>query len=155
VNSLQSIINSSGAFAKPINIIQTIPFDKVTLRPENVSHSLYEELWHIDYWLRFSLALIGGENPVMPAHSADSFPSDNDSLSEADWQTLVTGVLEGLDKLAALSQDETELVRQFNAEKTVQDEVIIIAAHNAYHFGRMVLLRQLLGIWSKDLGAVW
>jgi uncharacterized damage-inducible protein DinB len=154
MNGLQSIINSSGAFAKPDNIIG-IPFDKATLRPPSVTHSLYEELWHIDYWIRFSLAFIAGGNPAMPAHSADSFPLDNDSLSEANWQKLMLRTREGLEQLTHLSQNESELARKLSPEKTVQDEVVVIAAHNAYHFGRMVMLRQLLGIWSSDLGEVW
>jgi hypothetical protein len=91
----------------------------------------------------------------MPAHSADSFPLDNDSLSEANWQKLMLRTREGLEQLTHLSQNESELARKLSPEKTVQDEVVVIAAHNAYHFGRMVMLRQLLGIWSSDLGEVW
>jgi uncharacterized damage-inducible protein DinB len=155
VNTLQKVLLSKTPFAKPENVIQQIPFDKVTLRPDHVSHSLYEELWHIDYWMRFSLALIRGENPVLPEHSTESFPPDNAALSEAAWQTLVRQVLEGLNTLVVLGQNETELARMFDAENTVHDELIIIAAHNAYHFGRMVMLRQLLGIWPSELGVAW
>jgi uncharacterized damage-inducible protein DinB len=155
MNALQNVLLTKTPFAKPENIIQHIPVDKATLHPDHVPHSLYEELWHIDYWMRFSLALIRGENPVVPAHSAESFPSDNAALSEAAWQKLVEAVLEGLNTLAVMSQNETELDRTFDAEKTVRDELIIIAAHNAYHFGRMVMLRQLLGIWSSELGDTW
>ena len=155
MNALQNVLLTKAPFAKPENIIQQIPVDKATLHLDHVSHSLYEELWHIDYWMQFSLALIRGENPVVPAHSAESFPSDNAALSEAAWQKLVEQVLEGLNTLAVMSQNQTELERKFDAEKTVGDELIIIAAHNAYHFGRMVMLRQLLGIWSLDLGDTW
>jgi DinB superfamily len=152
---LQNVLVGKAAFAKPENIIRGIPLESATTRPHGLAHSLYEELWHIDYWLRFSLADIRGEHPKLPAHSAESFPGNNATLTETDWQKLLDGVLENLNAAAALAGDEKELMRLFRPEKTVRDELAVIAAHNAYHLGRMVTLRQLLGIWSSELGDTW
>jgi hypothetical protein len=155
MNTLEKVLLAKAPFAKPANIIEGIPFTLVTLRPHGLPHSLYEELWHLNYWLRFSLADIRGENPKLPAHSTEGFPSDNDTLTETAWQTLLDAVREGLDGLAVLAGDETELRRMFRPDRSVADELTIVAAHNAYHFGRMVTLRQLLGIWSSELGDSW
>jgi hypothetical protein len=155
MNPLQSILIAKAAFAKPANIIKDIPLELATNRPHGLPHSLYEELWHIDYWLRFSLADIRGEQPKLPKHSSEAFPTDNATLSEAEWQKLVDGVLENLKAAATLADNEAELARRFREGKMVRDELAIIAAHNAYHFGRMVMLRQLLGIWSSQLGDTW
>jgi uncharacterized damage-inducible protein DinB len=35
---------------------------------------------------------------------------------------------------------------------TVREQLENLAAHNAYHFGRIVLLRQLLGAWPPASG---
>ena len=118
-------------------------------------HSLYEELWHIDYWLRFSLAMIRDEGPALPAHSSAAFPPDNATLDEASWRELLDRVREGLDTLAGLARDETVLARTFRPDRTVEGELTVVATHNAYHFGRMVTLRQLLGIWPAELGDSW
>ena len=37
-------------------------------------------------------------------------------------------------------------------DKTVREQLESVAGHNAYHFGRMVLLRQLLGFWPPPSG---
>jgi uncharacterized damage-inducible protein DinB len=155
MNSLQNVLIAKAAFATPENVIGGIPLGLATVRPHGLPHSLYEELWHIEYWLRFSLADIRGEHPTLPAHSKEGFPKDNATLSETAWQKLHDEVLEGLNAVAALAQDETELARTFRPNKTVRDELTIIAAHNAYHLGRMVMLRQLLGIWPSELGDTW
>lgn len=152
---LQNVLVGKAAFAKPENIIRGIPLELATVRPHGLPHSLYEELWHINYWLSFSFADIRGEQPKLPAHSVESFPTDNATLSETAWRELVDEVLENLNAVAALADDEKELTRLFRPDKTVRDELAIIAAHNAYHFGRMVTLRQLLGIWSPELGDTW
>ncbi len=155
MKALQQVLVAKAAFAEPANVMKDIPFERATIRPHGLPHSLYEELWHIDYWLRFSWALIRGEHPAIPAHSSEGFPPDNASLSEASWLRLLDQVREGLDALAALAQDETELARAFRPDRTVRDELMVVAAHNAYHFGRMVTLRQLLGVWPPELGDSW
>jgi hypothetical protein len=155
MNALQSVLIAKAAFAKPKNIISGIPLELAIVRPHGLPHSLYEELWHINYWLQFSLADIRGERPTLPTHSSEAFPTDNATLDEATWQNLVDEVLETLNAAAALADDETELNRMFRPDRTVQGEVAVIAAHNAYHFGRMVMLRQILGIWSSELGDTW
>jgi hypothetical protein len=155
MNALQNVLIGKAAFARPENIIRGIPLGLAKVRPHGLPHSLYEELWHIDYWLSFSLGDIQGEQSKLPAHSSEAFPTDNATLDEATWQKLVEGVLETLNEVAALARDEVELARVFRSDKTVRDELAIIAAHNAYHLGRMVILRQLLNIWSSELGDTW
>ncbi len=155
MNTLRSVLVAKTPYAKPENIVSDIPLALATVRPHGLPHSLYEELWHIDYWLGFSLADIRGEKPALPAHSAEAFPKDNDTLSEIDWKNFVDGVLEHLNAAATLADDETGLTRRFSPDRTVGDELTIVAAHNAYHLGRMVTLRQLLGIWSSEMGDTW
>lgn len=155
MNTLQHVLVAKPPFARPANIMSGIPIELSTVRPPGFPHSLYEELWHLNYWLHFSLALMRGENPSIPKHNSDSFPSDNDRLSESSWQALLKQVSEGLEAVSSLAQNGTELSRKFYQDRTVEGELIVVASHNAYHFGRMVTLRQSLGIWSSDLGDSW
>lgn len=155
MNALQQVLFAKAAFAQPENIIRGIPLELATVRPHGLPHSLYEELWHIKYWLRFSWALIQGEQPTIPAHSVEAFPSNNSNLNDAEWQKLVAEILESLQMVTAFAGDEANLARKFRPDRTVGDELTVVAAHNAYHFGRMVMLRQLLGIWSPELGDTW
>jgi len=37
---------------------------------------------------------------------------------------------------------------------TVREQLESFAAHNAYHFGRIVLLRQMLGSWPPPSGGL-
>lgn len=155
MSTLELVLVTKPPFAKPVNIMRGIPFELAGVRPSGLPHSLYEELWHLNYWQEFSLALIRGENPSLPLHSSEAFPKDNDTLTESTWQALLENVGKGLDRVLLLSQDETGLRQTFRPDRTVEDELIVIANHNAYHFGRMVSLRQILGIWSADLGDSW
>ncbi|MGL4612206.1 MAG: hypothetical protein ACRCYY_21425 [Trueperaceae bacterium] len=108
----------------------------------------------MDYWQKYSLAIIRGERPPMPQHNKESFPDENE-ISEANWQACVSQVLSDLKTAADLSLNQEILKHQLKPDFTIQDELTVLAAHNAYHFGRMVMLRQLLSIWSSQLGDTW
>ena len=155
MNALQGVLTAKAAFAEPANVTKDIPFGFAAVRPHGLPHSLYEELWHLDFWLQFSLALVRGEQPALPAHSSGSWPVDNDVLDEVSWRELLERVQEGLAAASVLAGDEQGLGRAFRPDRTVGGELTVVAAHNAYHLGRMVTLRQLLGIWPPELGDSW
>ena len=94
------------------------------------------------------------KNRRCPLHNSESFPEKNE-VSEKAWQALVAKVLGDLKTAADLAKNEEALAYVIRSGLTARDELIVLAAHNAYHLGRMVLLRQLLGIWSSELGDTW
>jgi hypothetical protein len=100
------------------------------------------------------LALIYGEPSPYPKHNSESFPVKNE-LSEKEWHDLVIKVLKDLQTAADLTRDEALLNKDIGSGVSAREELVSLAAHNAYHFGRMVMLRQLLGIWSSKLGDTW
>ena len=120
------------------------------MRPPGAPHSLYEELWHTDFWQRFIVSAIQNQPMTNPEHAAESWPKDNDSLTEKTWQSLTEQFLKGLEKATALAGSAR--LEEKLGDRTVRDELETLVAHNAYHVGRMVLLRQLLGLWPPPSG---
>lgn len=139
----------TGEFAPRAHILGELTPEQVGIRPAGAPHSIFEELWHAVEWQRLVLerddvALErwgeGGQFPLSPA------PED-----EASWQALVGSFLSVLKHAVELSQDEawldsneTERHLGFSWRNALE----CLAVHNAYHIGRIVLLRQLLGVWT-------
>ena len=72
--------------------------------------------------------------------------------------------LAGTQNAAAIANDVDRLevvvaCPNFDAPErtmTIHDQLVSLAAHNAYHLGRIVLLRQLLNTWPPpDGGYTW
>jgi hypothetical protein len=72
--------------------------------------------------------------------------------------------LSGAQNAAAIANDTDRLEVQVacptigapERTMTVREQLESLAAHNAYHLGRIVLLRQLLNIWPPpDGGFTW
>ncbi|OLV16776.1 DinB family protein [Deinococcus marmoris] len=139
----------SGEFAPRTYILEGLTLQDVGTRPSGASHSIYEELWHTVVWQRVVLerdtAAIEGwdENVGFPASPA---PED-----EAAWQALVDSFLAYSERAVELAQDDTWLETEEGTDNpgfTWRNALEQLAVHNAYHMGKIVLLRQILGCWT-------
>ena len=112
------------------------------------------------FWQEISLDWIAGKPMPVPEHSAGGFPSDNSET----WEQVRERFLSGTLVAATIASDPERQAAIItcptigNPERTmsIQDQLISLAAHNSYHLGRVVLLRQLLNIWPPpDGGYSW
>lgn len=139
----------TGEFAPREHILEGLTLEQVGTRPAGAPHSIYEELWHAAEWQRLTLdrddaALerfdLGAQFPPNPA------PGD-----EQAWQEFVRSFFATSERAVRLSQNEAWLESDESEAlpgATWRNALECLAVHNAYHFGKIVLLRQLLGIWS-------
>jgi uncharacterized damage-inducible protein DinB len=111
----------------------------VTLRPEGASHSIYDELWHLVGYQQ-SIIEPGGAPP------GDLYPTVAPE-HEDQWHQLVQVFLTGARAAADLGQAPARLAAEVEPGVTLADELNSVAVHNAYHFGKIVALRQRIGAW--------
>ena len=123
------------------------------IRPKGCPHSPWQLLEHlrICQWdiLEFSRD---------PEHRSPDFPSgywpDREAPpTDKSWDQSVTKFREDLAELKRLLADPSVdlLVPIAHGQgQTVIREVILVADHNAYHLGQLILLRRLLGCWPED-----
>jgi uncharacterized damage-inducible protein DinB len=129
-------------------------------KPAGAPHSIYEELWHVVFWQQVTLEWIDGIETPYPKSSLDGFPTVLD-MEKEPFDALSSRFFEGL-RMAVEAANDTSLhdrrVRctsrpgQPMRVMTVLEQLQNLAAHNAYHLGRIVLLRQLLGVWPPASG---
>ena len=159
MNELQHLISSDGAFTPPSRIIDGISGELWNARPDGVSHSIAEELWHVVYWLEHFLSWARCEFLPYPASSEEGWRTFG-SMTPDEWNSLLSRFRQGLDDacnlaaapIAVLSGKEATCEEPGGGRLTVYDVLINIAVHNAYHLGRVVQLRQILRIWPPPGG---
>jgi uncharacterized damage-inducible protein DinB len=157
VNELERTLIANAVGAPPAHVLEAIDEKTAQRRYAGAPHSIYEEVWHLAFWQQLSLDWIAGKPTPYPEHASDGFPT---SFEEA-WAVLRDRFLSGAKLAAQIAGDASQidapvlcLSRDPDAPRTmpVREQLEGIAAHNAYHLGRIVLLRQLFGRWPPPSG---
>ena len=128
-----------GEFAKRERLLSGLTLEQVTLRPEGASHSIYDELWHL---VGYQQSIVAPGAPV----SGDLYPTSAPE-DEQQWHDLVQLFLTGARTAVDLGQEPARLAAELQPGETLGDELMSVAVHNAYHFGKIVALRQRIGAW--------
>ena len=142
----------TGEFAPRAHIL-AVPFEHVGVRPVGASHNIYEELWHVVDWQNFVLLMAQGK-AVRSDYEGESFPGVQTPEDEGAWEVLVAEFLAGSEKAVSLSGDVEALETRLADGFSVRERLGLLAAHNAYHLGKIVSLRQLLGVWKPPRSSV-
>ena len=90
---------------------------------------------------------------VSPDWPAGYWPESDGPPDAAAWDRSVAQVEDDRDRMVRLVRaPTTDLFARIphGSGQTVLREALLIADHNAYHVGELVLLRRLLGIWKRD-----
>jgi uncharacterized damage-inducible protein DinB len=164
MNELESIMIGDSYAAPPDHILEGLAHEIVHRIPPGAPHSIYQELWHMAFWQDLMLDWAKGSETTYPASPSDGFPTVHDMEREY-WPKLYERFFAGAQQAAALARDTASLDRQVRCTspegqplrtKTVRDLLESFGAHNAYHLGRIVVLRQLLEAWPpKSKGFTW
>ena len=133
-----------GEFPERDRLLSGLTLEQVTLRPDGASHSIYDELWH----------LVGYQQSIIePGAAASEFYPIAPPENEHQWHDLVRLFLNGARSAAALGKAPERLAVEVEPGVTMADELSSVAVHNAYHFGKIVALRQRIGAWPPKAEA--
>ena len=159
MTELERALTGDTAAAPPSHILEAVPDELAHRGFPGVPHTIYAELWHVTYWQQVSLDWVEDLVTPMPEHNAMSFPDAQQSAAES-WQALCTRFFAGNAAAGALAA-RGNLERSIQCASppgmpersmSVADQLISLGAHNHYHFGRVVLLRQMAGAWPPPAG---
>jgi len=160
MTELERALTSDSAFTPPSHILEDISADLAQQPHPGAPHTIYAELWHITFWQRISIDWCTGIETPIPPHASAGFPTPAQA-SDEPWPALRTRFFVELAQAAALTHDPALLQTPIRCPSlpsvptrsmTVEEQLISLAAHNAYHLGRIVLLRQLAGAWPPRAG---
>ncbi len=136
-----------GEYERRERILSGLTLEQVKRLPSERSHSIYEELWHAARWQTIIVerdeelyeTWLRGER--YPAHPPEE---------EAEWFGLVAEFLSGLEKALECASSPEKLGVEVDPGVTMRDVLHSLAVHNAYHMGKIVTVRQMIGVWPPD-----
>ena len=133
-------------------ILSGVPFDLQGTRPEGAEHTLWEVLEHLRIAQWDILEFSRDPGHLSPSFPEGYWPETAIPPGELSWAgscaRFETDLLEMVDLVTDPDQD---LIAPFphSTGQTLLREALLIADHNSYHLGEMVLLRRMLGCWGE------
>jgi hypothetical protein len=119
--------------------------------PKGAAHSGWEVLEHMHIAQRDILEFTRNPKHVSPEFPAGYWPKTQAPPDKNAWKKSVDAFRADLQAMIEIVEDEsTDLYAPIahGEGQTVLREALLLADHNAYHLGELVLLRRLLGAWK-------
>jgi hypothetical protein len=148
---LLDLLIGEGAHVNFEGAIKDLPPELRGKRPEGGAHSPWEVLEHMRIAQWDILEYTRNPQHVSPEFPRGYWPDSQAPASEAAWGESADAFRKNLQEIAGLVADESAdlLAAIPHADgKTILREVLLVADHNAYHLGEMVMLRRSLGAWG-------
>lgn len=158
-NEVQRLLQEDAAHTPATRIVLSVPPEIRDRRPARVPHSIVEELWHIVFWQEHFLRWAHGTVLGYPEHAELGWRRFA-NVDDAEWHRLVEKFGSGLAEAAQIAGQPglADTASSFTdrgpnpGPMRVSDLLINLVAHNAYHLGRIVQLRQMQGAWPPPGG---
>jgi len=119
--------------------------------PEGAEHSPWQLLEHMRIALWDILEFSRDEKHTSPEWPTEYWPAEGAPKTTADWDTSVKAykkLIQGMSDLVSDESIDLFATIPHGDGQTVLREALLVADHNAYHLGQLVMVRKLLGAWD-------
>ena len=145
------LLGGGGAHLSFEKAVAHLPASARGRRPDNMPHSPWEILEHLRLAQWDILEFSRHRGHVSPDWPKGYWPRTSAPPSASVWSRSIRAFRKDLFAMQALVKSpRTDLHAPipWGDGQTILREALLVADHNAYHLGQLVLLRRLLGIWS-------
>ncbi|MCM3611766.1 DinB family protein [Planococcus sp. MERTA32b] len=143
-------LHGEGAHFDTAKVFDGFDWQQAGEKSGDFPHSIWELLFHMNYWQDFMLDLLNGHTPKSQNPDEESWPPAPSPESEDEWDSAIAYFLKGLEE--AEQESTKDLLEKVVAgrEDTRGDCLQTIVLHNTYHAGQVVFARKIMGTWPPS-----
>lgn len=152
----EEFLQSTMAYLAPEKTLDGLTAAEAEAKPGNAPHSIAEVVAHMAFWQAWFRDRLQGVDSAMVEHAPEGWPA----VAAGSWPELRDGFLRDLaavvewSKTAEMGSPVTPAIPfPPMAHYTVAEALTHLATHNAHHFGQVILLRQMQGLWPPPSGS--
>ncbi len=156
-NHVQKLLKGRQGHVDFETVLADLPREFQGKKPERAPHTPWQLLEHMRIAQEDILEFSRDPKHESPTFPEGYWPNSEAPPDEGAWQKSVTSFAADLQAMADLVADpSTDLYARIphGSGQTILREALLVADHNAYHLGQLVLLRRLLNIWIEGKHAI-
>src|SRR5579859_1246576 len=146
------LLNEGGAHVTFDAAVARFPAAARGKKPKGAPHTAWQLVEHMRIAQWDILEFCRNPNHVSPKWPEGYWPSSNAPPSDAAWKKSISAFRQDLSEMRELVENADE--KKLHARiphgngQTLLREALLLADHNSYHLGQLVLLRKMLGSWK-------
>ncbi len=147
-----TLLQGGGAHVDFDKAVDGLPMELRGARPDGLDHTPWRLLEHLRICQWDILEYSRNPDHVSPDFPHGCWPDGDAPPTEDAWEQSVRTFREDLQAMQDLVSDgNVDLLAPIphgQAGHTILREALLVADHNAYHLGQLVVVRRALGAWS-------
>ena len=150
---LLDLLKGGNAHVKFEEVVKNFPERLRGKKPEGQPHTAWRLLEHMRIAQWDIVEFSRNAKHVSPEWPEGYWPEGDAPPSAAAWDKSVKQFRADLKSMQELVEDgKTDLYARipWGDGQTILREALLVADHNAYHVGELVMVRRLLGAWKQD-----
>ncbi|WP_018478810.1 DinB family protein [Pontibacter roseus] len=148
---LTQLLRGGEAFRPVEEVLQGITAAEAGQTVQQLPYTIWQLMEHLRFALYDILEFSRNPAYTAPAWPDDYWVSETAPADQAKLEASLQAIQEGIEQMVQRVQDTTQDLFTPFAHGDGQNllrEAMLIAEHNAYHLGEIVVLRRLLGNWE-------
>jgi len=133
-------------------VVKNFPAKLRGAKPEGAPHTAWELLEHMRIAQWDILEFSRHAKHVSPKWPEGYWPKTEKPPSDEAWPASIARIKKDLADMQKLVEDpKTDLYAKIphGTGQNILREALLVADHNSYHIGQLLLLRRLLGAWKE------
>ena len=134
------------------DVLKSFPPRLRDLKPAGAPHSAWQLVEHLRIAQWDILEFSRNAKHVSPKWPEGYWPSSDRPPTDAAWKKCISAIKRDCRAMQKLVENpRTDLYSKIphGTGQNILREALLIADHNAYHIGQLLLVRRLLGAWKE------
>jgi DinB superfamily len=151
INNLMELIEKGNAHASLDDALKDIPFSLLGEKPGNLPYSIWQLAEHIRIAQWDILEFSRNAKHVSPEWPNGYWPIEEVPESEAAWQKCIDTIQADRNAFIELIKNAgvtLDKVFEYGDGQSLLKEALVLADHNSYHTGELIIIRRLLNAWK-------
>ena len=146
------VLRGGGAHISVEEALTDWPVNLRAVKPAGAAHTAWQLVEHMRIAQWDILEFSRNAKHVSPEFPSGYWPATEAPPDASAWEKSLEAFradLKGMEQLVEDPKINLFARIQHGEGQTILREALLVADHNAYHLGQLVMLRRLLGTWSE------
>lgn len=152
VEELITLISKGNAHASLEDAVAGVNLDLLAVIPEGLPYGLWQLVEHIRITQWDILEFCKGPDHQSPKWPDEYWPPAGGTVSKDKWEETLASIRKDREEFFELLRDEQKDLYEpftYGDGQNLFREALLIADHNSYHLGEIIVVRRLLKDWKS------